>query len=156
LSSTPISTQPSSSTDQLLIDKLDENIVEQSLRLDDLAKLLVTLELSIPGLYVAALRLATPQTKLPAESVSLLISQPALSFAFVLWFIALGLSLYALFPKNYTVDRHTIRNSPPHEFKTPLSIDAFFTLSARHKRRYLVGSCLCFFAGVCAAAYSIL
>ncbi len=48
---TPIPTRPPSRQDQLLRDKLIEDIAGQSARMDDLARQIIALELAVPGIY---------------------------------------------------------------------------------------------------------
>ena len=50
-------TQPAAPEDSDLIQEFGREIIKQSERLDDVAKELFKLELAIPGIYSAALRL---------------------------------------------------------------------------------------------------
>jgi hypothetical protein len=65
---TPIPTVPLSRQDQLLRDKLIEDIAGQSARMDELARQLIALELAVPGLYATVLKLvAGDKATVPAD-----------------------------------------------------------------------------------------
>lgn len=144
----PTATHPASPRVDLLRSKFDEDIVNQAQRLAEVAKLMITVELAVPGLYATAL-------KLIRGDQAMLGLGPAVYTAFFFWFIALVATLMTLVPKRYQVDRDIIRRSPPDEFALPLSIEAYFKKSAQHKYHAIVVSCVCFFAGIGAAVYSI-
>lgn len=143
-----LTTTPPSARDELLRNRFDEVFVSQGERLDEIAKLLVTIDLSLPALYATVLKLiAGNEAVLEVGRIDIGV--------FILWFIALLLSLGALMPRRYQVDRDLIIRSPSNKSVYPLSIDEFFRKSAQYKFRLIIASSLCFFAGVGAALYSI-
>ena len=144
-----VSTRPPSATDEILLNKFEEDIASQPQRLDDLAKWLVSLQLGIPGLYAAALKLAAGKDA--PLSIDWLIM-----IAFALWCASLFLSLWALFPKTYKVDRYLVRDSREPNPNQTLSVEGYFQLSTRYKYRRILGSCICFFVGITLSIYSIL
>lgn len=144
----PMSTQRPSSTDEVLLNKFDEDFVEQANRISEVAKLLITIELAVPGMYATALKLVQGK-----ESIVTLGFPVYLAFGF--WLVALVLSLVALLPQTYHVDRTVIRRDLAQQFDFPLSIEAYFIVSAKHKYRWVCSSCLCFFSGLIAALCSL-
>ncbi|VEN74706.1 conserved membrane hypothetical protein [Candidatus Desulfarcum epimagneticum] len=131
---------PLSRGEKILKEKFYEDIAAQSDRMDRLGHRLVTLELAIPGLYAAAFRLAK------GRDATLCVG-PAVWMAFGLWFLALVATLWALFPKKWLVDERFMKKKPTA--KNPkIGIRDFFGLSALHKRRFLMASCLFFFGGI--------
>ena len=145
---THLPTRKPSPTHQLLRERFDEDIVRQATLMDDMAKLLITVNLTVMGLYATALKLISGDA---ATTIS-----PSIGFAFICWLFALMVALAALMPRYYRVDRDTIRRSPPHEFDSPLSIEAYFKTAARHKYHRVVASCCCFIIGVVMALISLL
>ena len=142
-------TRPPPPTDDLLRQKFDEDIVNQAQRLDDIAKLLISVELAVPGLYATALKLVS------GGNAALAVG-PAVYGALFFWFVAPLLTLLALLPRRYEVDRNITRRTPPNEFAEPLSIEAYFKKTTRYKYQHIVLSCICFFIGTSAAVCSIL
>lgn len=147
MSGKPISTRPVSENENLLREKFYESIAAQSDLMDKLAERLLTLELGIPGLFAAALKLTR------GEDATLTVNA-ALNAAFALWLVALILTLLALTPRKWTVDT-TILKQDPKKFKEGLGIEDFFNQSALYKRRLLTVSSLLFFAGIFAALFSL-
>jgi len=149
VSDTSIPTRRASASDSLLQEKLVEEISQQPARLDELAQKLIALELAIPGIYVAALKLmqAYPQTQVLVWPLAVTI---------IFWFMALLLAFVSLFPKTYQVDPNLLRRHESANHEQPLSIEAFFSRSAAYKRRLLAVSCFLFFAGIVSADFSVL
>ncbi|MBO8087415.1 MAG: hypothetical protein J7D61_15375 [Marichromatium sp.] len=148
MQNTPIHTRPPSPRDELLQTKLIEDIAAQSTRMDDLARQLITLELAIPGIYVAALKLAeASQITLGADSW--------LRLTFICWMLALGLALFSLIPHRYEVD-HDRLAADDEDGSGPLSIEGYFRHSARFKRRLLIPSGGLLFVGIGLAAFAAL
>jgi len=145
----PLPTKPPSPQDSLLRNKLSEDIAGQAQRMDALAQQLITIELAIPGLYATALKLVRGDAATLTDPASLYI-------AFGLWFLALLLTLAALFPRRYRIDQTLLRRDRPAEPGEALSIEEYFSRSAGDKRWLLVAACLSFFAGLSAAAFGIL
>lgn len=144
----PVQTQPPSPTDEVLLKKFDEDFADQANRIADMAKQLITIELAIPGLYATILKL------LQGKETFVKLGWPVyLIFGF--WFLALLLSLAALLPKKYKVDRSVIRRDPIQQLTPPLSLEAYFIISATYKYNWVCASCLCFFAGIITAMFSL-
>ena len=127
------------------LDKFDETLregfakalTEQAAHLDELAKQLITLELAIPGLYAAVLKLVS------GDSAKLHHSGPIV-FAFVCWLLALGFTFASLLPEKYTVDVNSLSD-----------IQDYFSQSAKRKLYCLIpSSVLCFF-GICLVVLDI-
>lgn len=144
-----IQTRPPSELDKFLQQKFTEEIVQQASRLDELAKQLFTLELAVPGVYVTVLQLVL------GEKTSLGLNGFLIS-AFILWFLALLLTFFTIFPNNrYKVNRNLIRRESVSNPEDGISIEEFFQKSARDKYWELVVSSICFFAGLACAGLSI-
>jgi len=71
-------------------DAFREEVIKQPERFDELARELFKLELAVPGVYIAALMVA-----------SITVASAWLMSTFLLWFMALALTLISLFPKQY-------------------------------------------------------
>lgn len=84
----PISALPLDENEEALRKKFYESIAGQSDLMDKFAERLLTLELGIPGLFAAVL-------KLTRGSDATLVINPALYLAFGLWLLALALTLAA-------------------------------------------------------------
>jgi hypothetical protein len=145
----PLPSKPPSPQDSLLRNKLSEDIAGQAQRMDSLAQQLITIELAIPGLYATAL-------KLVRGDAATLTGQGSLYLAFGLWFLALLLTLAALFPRRYRIDQTLLRRDRPARPGEALSIEEYFSRSASDKRWLLVAASLSFFTGLSAAAFGIL
>ncbi|MBN1929289.1 MAG: hypothetical protein JW764_07085 [Chlorobiaceae bacterium] len=143
-----IDSVPPSTTDIELEKAFSTAISGQPALLDELGKQMVTLCLAIPGLFATVLKLTGgDDAVLPASGFVL--------SAFACWLVALILSLASLVPVTRTVDRQVIRRAQPAAKGQPLSIEEFFTKSARHKRRLLIAAALFCFAGISLAAWSV-
>jgi hypothetical protein len=143
----PIATRPLNDNEKLLRIKFYESIAGQSDLLDKLGERLLTLELAIPGLYAAVLKLVRGD-----EAVVVL--NTAFYLTFGCWLLALVLTLFALTPKNWKVDPAVLRQDPG-KYEEALGIQDFFEKSAQYKRRLLVASSILFFAGTFSAAFTI-
>jgi len=148
MNETPIRTVPVSRPDQLLRDKLIEDIAGQSARMDDLARQLITLDLAVPGLYATALKLVAGISGTVTPGIWLVA-------AFACWGLALALALISLVPRRHSVDMGRLF-ADDGDGDGPLSIEGYFRSSALHKRRVLLPSCGLFFIGVCCAAVTVL
>jgi hypothetical protein len=69
---------PLSKADEILLECFVKDVAEQATRLDDLAKQLITLEIAIPGLYAAALKLVSGDQATLAQPLLLLFALTAL------------------------------------------------------------------------------
>ncbi|WP_338845367.1 hypothetical protein V8J88_16775 [Massilia sp. W12] len=143
----PIPTRPISEQEKILRQKFYEAIPAQCELMDKLAERLLGLELAIPGLYVTAL------TLLQGKDPKLVLSLPVYLGAGA-WLLALLCTLLALFPRVRKVDTRIFKQDPArlHE---GIGIEDFFVLSAHDKRRWLIASCLLFFAGILCALLSL-
>ncbi len=143
----PISTKPPSVTDRILKEKFAETIAAQSEQMDKLGQQLITLEPAIPGLYATVLKLVNSK---PGSSTPLNISY----LAFLLWLIALGLTLRSLTPKEWDVDPNIMIQDPLSR-SNQIGIEDFFYRTAKYKRCRLIAACLFFFTGIFFAALSL-
>jgi hypothetical protein len=134
--------------DEELEKGLGAAVVEQPKLLDELGKQMVTLCLAIPGLFATVLKLTGgDDAVLPANCL--------VFWAFGCWFVALVLSLASLVPVTRKVDRQVPRRAQPAAKGQALSIEEFFTNSAKYKRRLLVAAALFSFAGIALTAASV-
>ena len=85
--------RPPQPADEALIKAYHDAIIKQADLYVDLAKELLKLELAIPGIYAAALKLVTSQS--PCVSL--------VAAAFGFWLLALVATLRVLFPRRYEV-----------------------------------------------------
>jgi hypothetical protein len=144
----PITTTVAEAADTALVEACHAERARQADRLDDLAKELFKLELAIPGLYAAALRLLEGKAQgLPAVTVWL---------AFAFWLTALGLTLWGLFPRRWRVQCDAVDRPPGETVSEPLTAGELFEAAARFKYRRLVAAAIAFFAGVVCAAAAML
>jgi hypothetical protein len=142
----PLTGKPVSPAEQALLDAYYQEPVKQADRFVDLARELLKLELAIPGIYAAALRLVSREQSANPNWVFI---------AFSLWLIALVLTLCALFPRRYQVLEQAIRHVRPDHGKGPLSIKEYFQKSARVKRLLLLWAVPLFFCGIIAAVLAV-
>ena len=138
-------TQPAAPEDSDLIEEFGREIIKQGERLDDVAKELFKLELAIPGIYAVALRLVVDKDVIPMMIV----------VAFAFWSVALGLTLWSIFPKRYNVLRSVPRWADKRTGSNKMSIEEFYTESARRKYRLLLGASICFFCGIVCAVWAV-
>jgi len=130
-----------------LREKYYEQFAAQSDRMDNLAEQLIKLELAIPGLYAAVLKLVhgADATVTPDGWIIA---------AFGCWFVALALTLAALIPREWKVDPTVVKNDPT-KTSPVLGLEDYFIQSARYKRRWLIPAILLFWAGILCAAVAI-
>jgi hypothetical protein len=138
--------QPLSKVDTYLEQGFAEEVVEQSRRLDELAKQLITLELAIPGIYAAVMKLAHG-----GKAVAIM---PSLFITFIFWALALGLTLASLVPVKYKVDSNMLEGEI--DGSDIISIRAYFKLSSKRKRNLLIPACILTFIGTCFAVFNAL
>jgi len=143
----PIPTVPLGEPEKLLRQKFYESIAAQSDLMDKLSEKLLTLELGIPGLFAAVLKLTR------GDDATLTINA-ALNIAFACWLLALILTLVALTPKKWKVDVGILKQDP-QKLAEGLGIEDFFERSAIYKRRLIVASCILFFAGIFSAVFTL-
>ena len=148
---TVVRSRPLSPEEGTLLKKFDEERLSQGQRLDELAKLLITVELAVPGIYAVALKLLSGQGGVVEHTFSLYIT-------FVFWAAALACTMWAILPRRYHVDRGTLFQNRGDRTPTrddALSVNDFFQRSARDKYYLIVTACGCLFAGICIAVFSI-
>jgi len=144
----PIKTKPLSDSAKYLREKFYEQYANQSEQMDTLARQLITIELAIPGLYATVLKL-TQGDKATVTVDNWLI------FTFGCWFLALALTLLALFPRNWKVDPTIIKSDPTGKSRA-MSLEDYFYKSARYKFWLLAAACLLFGAGIVGAVVVLL
>lgn len=127
--------QPDKLEEQLQSDFL-KDLSGQANRLDDFARQLIKLQLAIPAIYAATLKISSS----PAEPYTLLLS-------FLIWLFAFGLTILSLQPLKYQIDqRRAIELPLPEHPSGVLSINAYYHFAAKYKMRLLTpASCLTFF-----------
>ena len=138
--------QPPLPADEALLKAYHDAVIKQVDLYVDLAKELLKLELAIPGLYAAALKLVTNQA--PAASL--------VAAAFGFWLLALVATLRALFPRRYKVLHNAVQRVGRAKSKGPLTIEEFLQQSAQEKRRLLLWAIPLFFIGIVVAAAAVL
>lgn len=126
-----LSTRPPREEEHFMQERLTEAIADQSKLMDELAKQLLLVELAIPGLYAAVLKLVSG-----TESVANLPN--ILIYAFICWGLSVICTVASLLPRSY---RNISRNNPQ-------SIEDFFNKAAEYKRTCLLVSLLWFMAGL--------
>ncbi|MGB1250216.1 MAG: hypothetical protein ACPG8W_06240 [Candidatus Promineifilaceae bacterium] len=124
------------------------SIVEQSSLMDSLGQQLLPVELAIPGLYVTALQLTQGEDATLTLSFWLIV-------ALVCWLLSIGLTLRALFPKDWNVDPDKLDSDPNGKSKK-IGIKDFYRKSALYKRHLLSGSVTAFLLGLIAATISLI
>jgi len=124
-----------SSIDKKIKEKFAEDIANQSKLMDDLAKLLISVELGTPALYATVLKLI--------DKSSFEMSF-ALGLTFFLWFGALLLTFLAIFPKKHKVDSSRLDK-----------IEAFYHESAKDKAEWLGWSMVLFFGGIGCSVWAL-
>ena len=144
----PLVGQPLSKPgDQALLDAYYQEPIKQVDRFTDLAKELFKVELAIPGIYAAVLRLVGRDQSA---------NHSAVLIAFLFWLFAFLLTLRAIFPRRYEVLENVIRSSRPTLGRGPLSIEEYFQRSTRDKQQLLLGSIFLFCIGIAAAVLAVL
>ncbi len=143
-----IPTRPLDENEKLLQKKFYEDIAAQSERVDSLSAQLLSIELAIPGIYATVLKLIS------GDGTSLG-NTTLVKFTFLLWFIALILTLIALTPKKYAVNTDVFIQDPTLIEEEGMGIEDYFSKSAQHKRKFAIASSLFFFAGIVSAVFTI-
>jgi len=138
--------QPPQPADEALLKAYHDAIIKQADLYIDLAKELFKLELAIPGIYAAALKLVTNQ---PPNAL-------LVAAAFGCWLLALVATLRALFPHRYAVLHDAVQRVGRAESDGPLTIEEFLQQSAQDKRRLLLWAIPLFFIGIAIAAAAVL
>nr|VFJ62584.1 MAG: hypothetical protein BECKFW1821A_GA0114235_11312 [Candidatus Kentron sp. FW] len=158
----PISTQPATPTEVTLSDACRKEIVKQVKRLDDLGRELIKIQLIIPGIYTAVLKLVGNDEPCLTGSIT---GNIVTGLAFLFWIIAIACTLWGISPKRYNVQceaagRVSAAKAPEARgtaasFGPPLTAGEFFEKTAEHKRKYLTWAVALFFIGVVCAALAV-
>lgn len=137
---------PTDSTtyDDVLLQTFAQELLKQNERFDEFIKILFTVELVIPGLYVTFLQLS--------HGISLVC--PIL--ALLCWVIAFGLILVSFFPKTYRVMSTVVRWQTVHNATDSLSVEEYYSRCLKDKRHFIVSSALAFFSGIFFVGFSVL
>ena len=131
------------------------DFVKQLDRFDDLFKELLKVLLAVPGIYLAALKLASP----PAGTVPN--APPATAFgwpnllALALWGAAAYIVFKGLSPQRHQVLRATVFREEKLEETGKMTIDEFYQDIAEQKHKKLRLALLLFGGGVLAAVYGV-
>ncbi len=133
-------TRPLQAQDTIPREKFYEAVAGQAGLMDKLAQSLLTVELGIPGLYAAVLKLVSGKDSLAVSYLIVL--------AFICWLVAIVLTVVAMFPRAYPVNPDELRNSEK-------SIETFFSKTARWKWCWLLASVIIFGAGLDATVLDI-
>lgn len=146
-SNDPLPTRPLYGSENVLREKFAASIAGQSELMDRLAQQLISIELAIPGIYAAVLKLVA------GEQASMTVDVWVYG-AFGCWFVALVLALISLIPRTWQVDP-TLLRADTQAKGAPLGLEDFYRKSAAYKRRLLIPSALLFAAGVFCSAMSV-
>lgn len=141
------STLPVNSSQTVLREEFAKSIAGQAALMDRFAQQLITIELAIPGIYAAIL-------KLVAGDKATVAIDPWVYGAFACWFLALVLALVSLIPRTWNVDP-TILKADTRAKGAALGLEDFYRKSAAYKRWLLIPSTLLFAAGVFCSAMSV-
>jgi hypothetical protein len=148
MSDKPIPVRPLTDNEKLLREKFYVSITVQSDLMDKLSERLLTLELAIPSLYAAVIKLIS------GDSATAVLNA-AFYITFGCWLLALALTLLALIPKKWKVNPTILRQDPARMADEGLGMEDFFERSAQYKRKLLIASSVLFFAGIFSAAFTI-
>jgi hypothetical protein len=127
---TALNPAPITAFDRTLQEQFAQDVAAQAGRLDELAKQLITLQIAIPGIFAAVLKLVSGDAATAGNRELTLL-------AFALWLIALILTLVALFPRRREVDLDDLK-----------AIENYFMKSAERKRLLLAIASVLTFAGI--------
>ena len=127
-----------SKIDEKLQELFAQSIAEQPVLIENLAKLLVSLELAIVGIYSTVLKLIYGDSAVVTNIIGLFST-------FTLWFLALLFAILTLVPQKYSVDVDNLE-----------SIKEFFSKSAKRKLILVSISIAFFFGGIVISIFSII
>ena len=117
-----------------------QDFIQQSNRLDDTTKRLLTLQLAIPGIFAVLLKLLPEGQAQAVEATQLYRDIILIGSAFLSWTLALIFSLWALQPKKHTVNPQVLENKS--QDKSFFGLIDFYQASAQHKHRHITISSL--------------
>ncbi len=131
-------TTPLGEFDKALLNSFAHDMTAQTKRFDNLAKMLLGLNIAIPGLYAAVLRLTlNPHVAL--------LQSPLLWVAFVAWLLSLGFALVSLLPNQHTIDPDNMT-----------AIEHYYRDQAQRKWRLMTAATFSSFFGICFAVFSLI
>jgi hypothetical protein len=142
-----ILTRPINEYEKVLRTKFYTCVAEQNELMDKVSEHLLTIELAIPGAYAAILKM------IHGDDATLSLNW-AFYVTFIAWFIALVLTLFAILPKKWKVDREILKQDP-QKMDQSLGIEDFFEKSSDRKFWLIIASTLSFFVGVIAAVFTM-
>ena len=119
-----------------LQDSLAKDVANQATRMDDLAKQLISLNLAIPALYGAVLKLT--------QGDGATVSGWLVFIAFFSWLVSLGLALITLLPIKNKVDPNNLS-----------ALEKYFSASAQRKQKLVIAASLLTFFGVCLVIFGL-
>lgn len=142
---TATSTSAPTPLDQALQRQVIDDFTQQNQLLSDSAKTLLSLQIAIPTLFAALLKMqAGKDAILNLDTVS---SSFFVIAAFLFWLLGLYLSLNALNPKRYYVDPHLLQ-TPADNKQQALDIYSFYQASTNHKHHCIFWSSFSAIAGL--------
>jgi len=141
----PLPTRKRTEREKILQSKFFEHLAAQSDLMDKISAQLLTVELAIPGLYAALLKLVRGDKAIIAMST-------ATTLAFLCWMAALTLTLLSLLPRRYIVDVSLMKQAPG-KMDEAIGIEDFFLRTAVYKRNLIFIASGLFFAGVVCALF---
>jgi hypothetical protein len=136
----PIATRPVSESSKLLRAKFYEQFAAQSEQMDKLAGQMLTVELAVPGLYAAVLKLTQGADATVAVNGWFYLTYGS-------WLIALLLTLISLIPRRWQVDPIVLQDDPAGR-SPAISVETFFQRSALYKRNLIIAAALFFWLGI--------
>lgn len=119
-----------------LQDSFAKEVASQATRMEDLAKLLISLNLAIPALYGAVIKL-TQGDKAIMSGLLILI-------AFAAWLFALGLALVTLLPVKNRVNPNNLA-----------ALEKYFAANAYRKQNLVIASSFLTFFGICLVIFGL-
>jgi len=141
----PLPTRKRTEREKILQSKFFEHLAAQSDLMDKISAQLLTVELAIPGLYAALLKLVR------GDEAAIALSAAA-TLAFVLWLAALVLTLLSLFPRRFIVDVSLMKQAAG-KMDEALGIEDYFLRTASYKRNLILIASGSFFTGVVCALF---
>ena len=138
----PIVGRPPNPAEKKMYEAYVEDITKQGERMDETLREILKLELAIPGLYMAALRLV-------AGDIHVL----STSLAFGFWALALVFTLAGIYPRKWKVMDGVVKS---HGESEELTIPDYFNTVSRQKHQFLTAATAIFFVGMACAVWSIL
>jgi hypothetical protein len=129
--------QALSKFDEAIIDSFAKDLVGQAMRMDELAKYVITINLAIPGLYAAVLKFNKGGDAVVSD-ISVLV------MTFSAWLLACAFAFLALLPERYALAQDDLS-----------SMQAYFTKTAQRKYRLILIASVCSLFGMAFAIFGI-